>query len=67
LQESEKMLKKLQGTHTQLSLDNFQISEPLARVEMPSLLDQKIKQLHIDNMTPLEALSTLKELQDGLK
>ena len=47
LQESEIMLKKLQGTHTQLRLDTFQIPEPLARVETPSVLDQKIKQLHL--------------------
>lgn len=64
LQESEKMLKKLQGTHTQLSFDTFQISETTTRIEKPSVLDQKIKQLDIDTMTPLEALSTLKALQD---
>ena len=67
IEESEKMLKKLQWTHTQLSLDTFRLSETLEKNNITSILDEKIRTLEIDNMTPMQALWKLKELQDHIR
>jgi len=47
-----------------LSLDTFQIPEI---IQTPNVVEQKIKELQIDNMTPLEAISKLQEIQNGLQ
>lgn len=68
IQEAKKMLKKLEEEHTgtrvsQLSLWDLWVKREVKIVEKESVVEEEIKNIDINNITPIDALVILQELK----
>jgi DNA mismatch repair protein MutS len=66
--ESKNMLQKLEKTHknisnNQLSLWEVYIEPEIKIIEKKSEIEEKIKSIDINNLSPIEALNFLNELK----